>query len=152
MMLKKLCVLLLCFCFIGCQAKADMKETFLQLSRNHISYKNGWLEDYESYAAICNSGHDCLIYIYSKLDVSANQPYQIKKILFIDQDKGTAQPYEISPSDYTVISTYGKEEMDYFKEQLQNLLDKTEMTIEEVSAFMLWYRSSDVIAFGTYDK
>lgn len=153
MKLIKLCMItLLCFCILGCQQKTDMKEIFLQLSRNHLNYKSGWLEDYESYAAICTSGYDCLVYTYSKLDASTTNPYQIKRILFIDQDKGTDKPYEINPSDYTIISTYDDEEMDNFKEQLKELLEKTEMTIEEVSEFMLWYRSSDVIAFGTDDK
>lgn len=142
-MMRKLNIYVFTLLFIvslaGCHKEVDYRQQFIDLTRQQISFHGDCENENESYSTIVDTSGSYIRYDFNKLDSNKTPQYEIKGIQYINSTIGTDKPVLISYPEHEIESDYGKDNTK-LQIQLDQFLGELDMDMDELDAFMIWYR------------
>lgn len=156
--------ILMLFAVTACQKNQEKEyETLAREAIQHnLILSTGWVETNdrehygESYGKICNIEVDsdktpwmpCMKFYFTKLDISAEKPYQIKKVEYYFEHEADDDRYD---NVYDVSYPEGEliqgehSDIDFAKDSwiFSSMMKKEDMSLSELGDFMIWYRNSE---------
>lgn len=129
--------LFIAFALLGCSKEVDHKQQFTNLTRQGFRFQCEYENDTMSYCTISNSGGSYIRYDFQAIDTSS---YEIQSIQYVDSTIGSDKPYHISYPEHKKEAS--QEEAAQLQDSFDQFIEKLDMDIEELDAFMLWHREN----------
>lgn len=125
------------FALLGCSKEVDHKQQFTNLTRQGFRLQCEYENDTKSYCTIMNSGGSYIQYDFQAVDTLS---YEIQSIQYVDSTIGSDKAYRISYPEHEKEAS--QEDTAKLQDSFDQFIEKLDMDIEDLDAFMLWHREN----------